>query len=126
MCIRDRSTVVVDGMILEDNNQSGAFVFDSRYVVFSNLSSTGNDEAGLYYYLSNDLESSSGDVVCSNCVSIADQRGIIIRDSVDLSTIKFIASGESSGGIVFGIAQTRVNPPANAAREPVSKVSLSS
>lgn len=80
----ERSTVVVDGMILEDNNQSGAFVFDSRYVVFNNLSSTGNDEAGLYYYLSNDLESSSGDVVCSNCVSIADQRGIIIRDSVDL------------------------------------------
>ncbi len=80
----ERSTVVVDGMILEDNSESGAFVFDARYVLFSNLSSTGNDEAGLYYYLSNDLETSSGDVSCINCISIADQRGIIIEDSVDI------------------------------------------
>ena len=80
----ERSTVVVDGMILEDNTESGAFVFDARYVLFSNLSSTGNDEAGLYYYLSNDLETSSGDVSCFHCVSIADQRGIIIEDSVDI------------------------------------------
>ncbi len=80
----ERSTVVVEGMILENNNQSGAFVIDARYVIFTNLSSTGNDEAGLYYYLSNDLESASGDVVCINCVSIADQRGIIIKDSVDI------------------------------------------
>ena len=80
----ERSTVVVDGMILENNNESGAFVFDARYVLFRNLSSTGNDEAGLYYYLSNDLETSSGDVSCINCVSTGDQRGIIIRDSVDI------------------------------------------
>jgi len=80
----ERSTVVIDGMVLEDNGESGAYVFDARYVIFSNLSSTGNDEAGLYYYLSNDLESSSGDVACINCVSISDQRGIIIEDSVDI------------------------------------------
>ena len=35
-------------------------------------------------------------------------------------------SGESIGGFVFGIVQTRVNPPAKAALDPDSSVSLSS
>ena len=40
--------------------------------------------------------------------------------------IKRMDSGVSNGGSVFGMTHTRVNPPANAALDPVSKVSLSS
>ena len=43
-----------------------------------------------------------------------------------LSLINRIASGVSNGGSVFGITQTRVNPPAIADLAPVSSVSLSS
>ncbi|GIR88754.1 MAG: hypothetical protein CM15mP87_02460 [Candidatus Neomarinimicrobiota bacterium] len=40
--------------------------------------------------------------------------------------IKWIDSGVSSGGLVLGMTQTLVNPPAIAANDPVFRVSLSS
>ncbi len=92
----DRATVVVNGLQLNDNEQSGAQVLDSRYVTFENLTATNNggdaatnplaqNQAGLYYQESNDLESESGDVRCRNCmVSGSTGAGILAENSVDL------------------------------------------
>ena len=43
----DSSTVIVDGLHLTDNGQSGAHVFDSRYVTLTNLTAVGNGNLGL-------------------------------------------------------------------------------
>ena len=92
----DRATVVVNGLNLHDNLQSGAHVLDSRYVTFENVTATNNggdgatnplarNQAGLYYEESNDLESESGDVRCRNCtVSGSTGSGILAENSVDL------------------------------------------
>ena len=66
----DSSTVIVDGLHLTDNGQSGAHVFDSRYVTLTNLTAVGNgnlglsdvEQAGLLFEKSNDIETNSGDV----------------------------------------------------------------
>lgn len=92
----NRATVVINGMELNDNGQSGAHVLDARYVTFENLSAEGNGgdplvnteashQAGLYYEQSNDIESASGDVRCRSCiVSGSTGAGILAVDSVDL------------------------------------------
>ena len=92
----DRATVVVNELQLNDNQQSGAQVLDSRYVTFENLSAANNggdaltnplaqNQAGLYYHESNDLESESGDVRCRNCmVTGSTGAGILAVNSVDL------------------------------------------
>ena len=89
----DSSTLIVDGLQLTDNGQSGAHVYDSRYVTLSNLTAIGNgnlglndmEQAGLVFEKSNDIESNSGDVTCNFCsVSYSAGSGVLVKDSVDL------------------------------------------
>ncbi len=92
----DRATVVVNELELNDNGQSGAHVLNARYVTFENLTAANNggdatsnplpqNQAGLYYDESNDMESESGDVRCRNCtVSGSTGAGVLAENSVDL------------------------------------------
>ena len=80
----ERAATIVDGLTLENNSDSGAHIDDARYVYLSNVTSSGNGDAGLEYIRANDIESASGDVSCVNCSSINNQRGVVIIDSVDL------------------------------------------
>ena len=91
----DKATVIVDGLNLSSNGESGAHVYDARYVTFENLTANDNggdpastplgDQAGLYYEKSNDIESSSGDVTCRNCtVTGSSGSGLYALNSVDL------------------------------------------
>ena len=92
--IVDRATVVVEGMQLADNGYSGAHVLDARRIDFWNLTAENNgasssasleQQAGLYYFESNNVESASGDVRCWNCsVSGSAGQGILAVNSVDL------------------------------------------
>ena len=89
----DSATVVVDGLSTANNGYSGAHVFDARYVTLSNftsfndgsLGSNAMEQAGLSYQKSNDLETTSGDVACTNChVEASQGHGVYVIDSVDL------------------------------------------
>lgn len=89
----DSSTLIIDDLHLSDNGQSGAHIFDSRYVTLSNLTAIGNgnlglvdvEQAGLLFEKSNDIESNSGDVTCNHCtVSNSAGVGVMVKDSVDL------------------------------------------
>ena len=89
----DSSTIIVDGLHLTDNGQSGAHVFDSRYVTLTNVTAVGNgnlglsdvEQAGLLFEKSNDIETNSGDVTCNYCtVSNSAGIGVMVKDSVDL------------------------------------------
>ena len=61
----DKATVIVEGLHLASNGQSGAHVYDARYVTLQNLTATDNggdpataplgDQAGLFYEKSNDI-----------------------------------------------------------------------
>ena len=92
--IVDRATVSIEGMHLSDNGYSGAHVLDARRIDFWNLTAENNgaspsanaeEQAGLYYEESNDIESSSGDVRCWSCtVSGSTGHGILAVNSVDL------------------------------------------
>ncbi|MGB1828078.1 MAG: right-handed parallel beta-helix repeat-containing protein [Candidatus Poseidoniaceae archaeon] len=80
----ESAATIVDGLYLEDNADSGVHIDDARYVFLSNLVSTGNGDAGLEFNRANDIESASGDVSCTNCTSIGNNRGVVATDSVDL------------------------------------------
>ncbi len=89
----DSATVVVDGLDTSDNGYSGAYVYDSRYVTLTNVSSENDgslgtiplQSAGLSFKKSNDLESTSGDVTCRSCeVHSSSGHGVYVEDSVDL------------------------------------------
>jgi hypothetical protein len=89
----DSATVVVDGLDTNDNGYSGAYVYDSRYVTLTNVTSendgslgtTSLQTAGLSFKKSNDLESTSGDVTCRMCeVRSSAGHGLYAEDSVDL------------------------------------------
>ena len=89
----DSATVVVDGLSTANNGYSGAHVFDARYVTLSNFTSFNDgslglnamEQAGLSYQKSNDLETTSGDVACTNChVEASQGHGVYVIDSVDL------------------------------------------
>ncbi len=92
--IVDRASVFIEGMHLADNGYSGAHVLDARRVDFWNLTAENNgaspsaapeEQAGLYYEESNDVESASGDVRCRSCeVSASTGHGIFAVNSVDL------------------------------------------
>ncbi|MGB0313764.1 MAG: right-handed parallel beta-helix repeat-containing protein, partial [Poseidonia sp.] len=92
--IVDRATVVVEGMQLAENGYSAAHVLDARRIDFWNLSAENNgaspsatpeEQAGLYYFESNNVESASGDVRCWNCtISGSTGQGILAVNSVDL------------------------------------------
>ena len=89
----DSATVVVDGITTSNNGFSGVHTFDARYIHLSNLSSVDDgalgandmDQAGLSYQKSNDLETTSGDVVCMDCrIESPQGHGVYVIDSVDL------------------------------------------
>jgi len=89
----ESSTLIIDDLYLADNGQSGAHIFDSRYVTLSNLTAHGNgnlgltefEQAGLLFEKSNDIETNSGDVTCNHCsISNSAGSGLMVRDSVDL------------------------------------------
>ena len=80
----ESAATIVDGLTLQNNGDSGVHIDDARYVYLSNLSSSGNGDAGLEFNRANDIESSSGDVSCTNCTSVGDNRGVVAIDSVDL------------------------------------------
>ena len=80
----ESAATIVDGLYLEDNANSGVHIDDARYVFLSDLVSTGNGDAGLEFNRANDIESASGDVSCTNCTSIGNNRGVVAIDSVDL------------------------------------------
>ena len=91
----DKATVIVEGLHLASNGQSGAHVYDARYVTLQNLTASENggdpataplgDQAGLFYEKSNDIESSSGNVTCRNCsVTGSSGSGLYALNSVDL------------------------------------------
>ncbi|MEJ6665299.1 MAG: right-handed parallel beta-helix repeat-containing protein, partial [Euryarchaeota archaeon] len=91
----DKATVIVDGLQLADNAESGAHVYDARYVTLENLTALNNggdpataslgDQAGLFYEKSNDIETSSGDVTCRICtVEGSTGSGVYALNSVDL------------------------------------------
>ena len=92
--IVDRATVAIEGMHLSDNGYSGAHVLDARRIDFWNLTAENNgasasanaeEQAGIYYEESNDVESSSGDVRCWSCtVTGSTGHGILAVNSVDL------------------------------------------
>lgn len=78
------AATIIDGIVLSNNADSGVHIDDARYVFLSNLSSSGNGDAGLEFNRANDIESVSGDVSCKNCTSIGNSRGVVVVDSVDL------------------------------------------
>ena len=92
----DRASVEINGLVLDDNGQSGAQVWDARYILLENLTARNNggeiasnplaqNQAGLYFEDANDIESASGDVRCRNCeVSGSTGAGIYAVNSVDL------------------------------------------
>ena len=80
----ESAATIVDGLLLEDNADSGVHIDDARYVFLSDLVSTGNGDAGLEFNRANDIESVSGDVSCTNCTSVGNNRGVVATDSVDL------------------------------------------
>ena len=118
----DSATVVVEGIITENNSYAGAHVHDSRYVTLQNVTSQFNgiagsssnpqQTAGLVFTKANDIESVSGDVRCRDCDSSNNQgSGIHIEDSVDLwlENIHVFDNNESydpvfidNGGLTIG------------------------
>tara|TARA_B100000700_G_C15060858_1_gene865724 strand:+ start:2497 stop:7056 length:4560 start_codon:yes stop_codon:yes gene_type:complete len=80
----ESAATIVDGLTLHNNADSGVHIDDARYVFLSNLSSSNNGDAGLEFNRANDIESSSGDVRCTICSSVGDNRGVVATDSVDL------------------------------------------
>ena len=80
----ESAATIVDGLDLHNNADSGVHIDDARYVFLSNLTSSLNGDAGLEFDRANDIESSSGDVRCTNCTSNGDNRGVVAIDSVDL------------------------------------------
>ena len=80
----ESAATIVDELQVRNNGDSGVHIDDARYVFLSNLSSSNNGDAGLEFNRANDIESGSGDVSCSSCVSVGDARGVSITDSVDL------------------------------------------
>ena len=92
--IVDRATVVVEGMHLANNGYSAAHVLDARRIDFWNLTAENNgaspsatveEQAGLYYFESNNVESASGDVRCRNC-SISGSTGQGLLPSTRLTS----------------------------------------
>ena len=80
----ESAATIVDGLTLHNNADSGVHIDDARYVFLSNLTSSLNGDAGLEFNRANDIESSSGDVRCTHCSSIGDNRGVVAIDSVDI------------------------------------------
>ncbi len=76
----------VENMASEDNAGNGVSVIDSSNVELSNVHTSGNS-IGLYFQGSNYVMSGGKNVSCHTCSSDGDQRGIVVRDSIDLQLI---------------------------------------
>ncbi|MBF14495.1 MAG: hypothetical protein CMA97_03150 [Euryarchaeota archaeon] len=123
----DSATVVVDGLSTANNGYSGAHVFDARYITISNLTSIDDgalgsnamEQSGLSYQKSNDLETTSGDVVCMNChIESSQGHGVYVIDSVDLWLDQLSITGidaslpamyVDNGGLTLGTQGGRFN-----------------
>ncbi len=96
----ESAATIVDGLILENNSNSGVHIDDARYVFLSNLTSIGNGDAGLEFNRANDIESASGDVRCTDCKSIGNNRGVVAIDSVDLYFDNLLVHDPNNGPAV--------------------------
>jgi len=134
----DRATVVVNGLDLSNNLQSGAQVWDARYVTFENLSAHNNggtassnplaqNQAGLYYEDSNDIESASGDVRCRNCVITGSTgAGILAVNSVDLWLENIILAQNSGDAPALEIDNSDTMPAGALGSVTISQASITS
>jgi hypothetical protein len=92
----------VENIVSEENTGNGVSVTDSSNVELSNVHTSGNgigssDAAGLYFQGSNYVMSGGKNVSCNSCSSNGDQRGIVVRDSIDLQLISTTVEGALSG-----------------------------
>ena len=85
----------VENLASEDNAGNGVSVIDSSNVELSNVHTSGN-AIGLYFQESNYVMSSGKNVSCHTCSSTGDQRGIVVRDSIDLQLISTSVTGSLS------------------------------
>jgi hypothetical protein len=82
----------VENLVSEDNFGNGVSVTDSSNVALSNVHTSGNgigssNAAGLFFQESNYVMSGGKNVSCHTCSSYGDQRGIVVRNSIDLQLI---------------------------------------
>ncbi|HJM24300.1 MAG TPA: hypothetical protein QF821_01475 [Candidatus Thalassarchaeaceae archaeon] len=120
----------VNILISENNLGSGVSVIGSSNVELSNVHTSGNgigssDSAGLYFQDSNYVMSGSKNVSCYSCYSEGDQRGIVVRDSIDLQLISTTIEGsldepaldiDNSGNLFSGLVildDIAVNSPSS-------------
>ena len=88
----DFSSVNIDGLLLENNTESGAHLLDNIDTELSNLSAhfnglsaTGEQRPGCAFRPFKDSHTSFLDVACISCnISNSGGSGILIRDSADL------------------------------------------
>ena len=91
----------VDILVSEENTGNGVSVYDSSNVELSDVHTSGNgigtsDAAGFYFQESNYVMSGEKNVSCHTCSSDGDQRGIVVRDSIDLQLISTTVEGALS------------------------------
>ena len=78
-----------------DNDGHGVSVRDSSNVELSHVYTSGNgigwstpeSGAGIYFHEANDVMSGGKNVSCFTCISIGDQHGVVVRDSIDLQLL---------------------------------------
>ena len=85
----------VENLVSEDNIGNGVSVIDSSNVELSNVQ-TSRNAIGLYFQESNYVMSGGKNVSCHTCSSDGDQRGIVVRDSIDLQLISTTVAGSLS------------------------------
>ena len=88
-------------LLSEENAGTGVSVSDSSNVELSFVHTSGNgigtsESAGFYFRESNYVMSGGKNVTCYSCSSNGDQRGIVIRDSIDLQLISTTIEGALS------------------------------
>ena len=86
---------LVENLVSEDNIGNGVSVIDSSNVELSNVHTSGN-AIGIYFQESNYVMSGGKNVSCHTCSSDGDQRGIVVRDSIDLQLISTTVTGSLS------------------------------
>ncbi len=107
----------LESVSISDNLGSGMLVKDSSNVELTSIHTSGNgigssSAAGFYFQDSNYVMSGGKNVSCYLCTSDGDQRGIVVRDSIDLQllsiSIQDALSGpaldiDNSGGLFPGL-----------------------
>ena len=133
----NRATVTINGLELNDNGQSGAQVWDARYVLFENLTAHNNggdpatnplprNQAGLYYEDANDIESASGDVRCRNCVVTGSTgAGLLAVNSVDLWLENISLADNTASSSALEIDNSDALPAGSSGRVYISGATIS-